>query len=179
MKGSVLGRRYAAALLSLGEQDGRTEPYGEQLRAATETLTAAGALKTLASPLHEAGRKSAVIETLERELRLAKPVANLLRLMLDKRRINLLPEVNESYADLLDQFAGRTRAQVISAVPLDGASVGRLRMILHMKLGKKVELAARTDPAVIGGLRVEIGSQVYDATVANHLARLRERLNKV
>jgi F-type H+-transporting ATPase subunit delta len=179
MKGSVLGRRYAAALLSLGEQDGRTEPYGEQLRAATAALTAAGALKALASPLYEARRKSAVLETLERELQLAEPVAHLLRLMLDKRRIKLLPEVNESYRDLLDQFAGRTRAEAITAVPLDSASIGRLRMILHLKLGKKVELAARTDPAVIGGLRVEIGSQVYDATVANHLARLRERLTKV
>jgi F-type H+-transporting ATPase subunit delta len=179
MRGSVLGRRYAAALLDLGVSDGRAEPYGEQLHAATDALVGAGALKVLASPLFDAQAKAGLLDTVERELQLTKPVANLLRLLLDKRRIKLLPEVNESYRELLDRHAGRTRAVAIAAAPLDSAVLGRLRMILQMKIGKKVELTARTDASVIGGLRVEVGAKVYDATVANHLARLRERLNKV
>ena len=116
---------------------------------------------------------------MERELKLAKPVANLLRLLLDKGRITILPDVTDSYGELLDRHAGRTRAVAVAASPLDGAVLGRLRVVLQKKMGQKVELTARVDPTVIGGLRVEVGSKVYDATVANHLARLRERLNQV
>jgi len=179
MKGSVLGRRYADALLGLGIKSGQAEAYGRQLAAAADLLGVAETRKVLLSPLYDAALKTSLLDTAQRELQLALPVANLLRLMLDKRRLGLLGEVAAAYQELLDKHLGRVQATVVSAVPLDNASLARLRVMLQKKIGQRIQLSARTDPKILGGLRVEVGSKVYDITVANHLARLREQLKRV
>jgi len=178
MKSSVLGRRYAGALIDIGIKDGRAEQYGGQLEAAAALLGEGEVSKTLLSPLFADAFKLELIDTAVQELKLDAPVANLLRLMLEKRRLGIIGDVAAGYGDLLDQQLGRTRATVVSAVPLDGASLARLRVLMQRKIGKRVEVTTRTDPSVIGGLRVDVGSKVYDATLVNHLARLRERLKR-
>ncbi|MHA1567981.1 MAG: ATP synthase F1 subunit delta [Alphaproteobacteria bacterium] len=174
----MLGRRYAGALLSIGIKDGQAEPYGAHLQAAATLLGTGDPRKALLSPLYGTKFKVELLDLVSKELALARPVTNLLHLLLDKRRIDLLTDVAQSYADLLDQHLGRLRGTVVSAVPMDQASLARLRVLLQRKVGQKVELTARTDPAVIGGLRVEVGSKVYDTTLVNHLSRLRERLKR-
>lgn len=176
MKGSVLGRRYAGALLSIGVKDGKADDYGEQLNAAAESLGVGEPLKILLSPLFEAEFKQKLLNDVSSEMDLAPAVKNLLNLLLDKHRFVLLASVAESYQDLLDQHLNRIQALVVSAVPLDQATLARMRVLLQRKLGQKIVLTARTDPAVIGGLRIEVGSKVYDATLADHLFRINELL---
>jgi F-type H+-transporting ATPase subunit delta len=176
MKSSVLGRRYAGALLDHGVKDNQAETYGEQLAAAAQVLGEGPAKKALASPLYDLEFKRRLIDQTAAGLRLAAPVANFLRLLADKRRVRYLSDIAAAYRELLDAHLGLVRATVVSAVPLDGASLARLRVLLQKKVGRRVELAAQTDPTVLGGLRVHVGSKVYDATIANHLWRLRETL---
>jgi F-type H+-transporting ATPase subunit delta len=178
MKSTMLGRRYAGALLDLGAKDGQAEAYGDQLAAVAEILGAGEAKKALTSPLYGEPFKRALIDQTARQAALLAPVANLLRVLLDAGRIGLLAEIATAYRELLDEHLGISRATVVSAVPLDSAAQARLRVLLQKKAGRRVELAARTDPSVLGGLRVHVGSKVYDATIANHLARLRESLKR-
>lgn len=179
MSGSVLGRRYAGALLGIGVQDGKADTYGEQLALAAAVLGEPATLKVLLSPLYGMDFKQTVLGKAIAQLQPAPAVANLLRLLYDKHRLELLSEVASSYRELVDEQAGRVQATVISAVDLDGASLGRLRVLLQKKVGKKVELTQQTDPAVIGGLRISVGSKVYDSTIVNHLGKLRESLKHI
>jgi len=176
MRGSVLGRRYAGALLDLGIKQGKAEAWGEELTRAVQILAAPDTLKALASPLYPAEFKKSLIDRAAAELKLSPAVANLLRFMLDKRRIGLILDALDSYREMLDEHTGRASATVTSAVPLDGAALARLRVLLQRKLGRRIELTAQTDPQVLGGLRLDISSKVYDATLSNHLARLRENM---
>ncbi|NLH47955.1 MAG: ATP synthase F1 subunit delta [Myxococcales bacterium] len=176
MSSNVLGRRYAGALLDLGIRDGHAEPYSGQLEAAAAALGAGPAKKVLTSPLYDLEFKKKLIDQVTGPLGLAAPVANLLRLLLDKHRIGFLTDIAASYRELLDGYLGLMRATVYTAVPLDGAALGRLRVLLQRKMGHRVELTAKTDPAIIGGLRVHVGSKVFDMTITNHLSRLRGML---
>jgi len=179
MSGSVLGRRYAGALLDIGVKDAKADTYGEQLAQAAAVLGEPATLKVLLSPLYALDFKHKLLADTIAQLRPAPAVANLLRLLYDKHRLGLLPEVASSYRELVDEQAGRLQATVTSAVDLDGASLGRLRVLLQKKVGKKVELTQQTDPAVIGGLRISVGSKVYDSTIVNHLAKMREGLKHI
>ncbi|WP_312677551.1 F0F1 ATP synthase subunit delta [Microbacterium sp.] len=71
---------------------------------------------------------------------------------------------------------GRTVATVHVAQPLDAAQLERLRSGLSQRYGSDVALNVVVDPKVVGGVRVEIGDDVIDATVSSRLNDLRQRL---
>lgn len=176
MKGSMLSRRYAGALLDIALRDRQSEPYGEQLHAAAEVLGGGPVRKALTSPLYDVAFKKKLIAQTAEALKLAKPVTHFLHLLLDKQRIDILADIDASYREMLDQVLGISRVSVRSAVSLDQAEVSRLKVLLEKKLGRRVELTAGVEPELLGGLQVHVGSKVYDATLASHLTRLRETL---
>jgi len=71
--------------------------------------------------------------------------------------------------------AGR-RAIVESALPLDPAGSARFAESLRAKFGADLETEFRVDPALIGGARIRIGSDVWDGTVLDRLQRLQQVL---
>lgn len=71
---------------------------------------------------------------------------------------------------------GRVVARVTAAAPLSFAQVVRLREVLARKYGKEVSLNTVIDSSVVGGIRVQIGDDVIDASVSSRLADLRQRL---
>ncbi len=78
--------------------------------------------------------------------------------------------------DLVADQRGRIVGTVYSAVPLGEAQLTRLGASLGQRYGSAVELNVVVDPAVVGGLRIEIGDDVIDATVSSRLNDLRQRL---
>ncbi len=71
---------------------------------------------------------------------------------------------------------GRTVATVFAAAALDPAQLKRLGASLSERYGAEVTLNLVVDPSVVGGVRVEIGDDVIDATVSSRLNDLRQRL---
>jgi F-type H+-transporting ATPase subunit delta len=85
--------------------------------------------------------------------------------------------------DLTDSFHERllahqkvVRADVTSAVPLSPDQTRVLEQSLSQATGKKVEITAAVDPALLGGVVARIGSTVYDGSVRTQLSRLRQEL---
>lgn len=78
--------------------------------------------------------------------------------------------------DLIAERRNRRVATVTAAAPLDDAQRDRLAGLLAGALGRQVELNVLVDPAVVGGLRVQSGPDVIDATVLARLADARRRL---
>ncbi|KHL18480.1 F-type H+-transporting ATPase subunit delta [Mumia flava] len=71
---------------------------------------------------------------------------------------------------------GRLSATVTSAYPLETAERERLAAVLGRKYGRDVHVDVHVDPAVIGGLSVDIAGERIDATVATKLAEARRGL---
>ncbi|WP_022893139.1 F0F1 ATP synthase subunit delta [Agromyces subbeticus] len=67
-------------------------------------------------------------------------------------------------------------ATVTSAVPLSAAQLGRLEQGLAAQAGRRVRFDTIVDPAVLGGIRVQIGDDVIDGSVASRLSSLRQKL---
>jgi F-type H+-transporting ATPase subunit delta len=79
-------------------------------------------------------------------------------------------------ADLIAERRDRKVATVTTASPLDAAQTTRLAQVLSRVLGREVTLNITVDPRVVGGLKVQSGSDVVDATVLARLADARRRL---
>lgn len=70
----------------------------------------------------------------------------------------------------------RVVATVVTATPLSAAQTGRLTAALSKKYGSAVALNTVVDPAVVGGVRIQIADDVIDGSISSRLADLRQRL---
>jgi F-type H+-transporting ATPase subunit delta len=149
----------------------------EQVRAFQQVLEVAPelsvALMSLAVP---AGRKRAVVRQVADRLGVARVIRNFLSVVVDHRRVALVPRIADALEKTLDDRMGIVRATVTSAGPLGDAQRRQLEGRLVERTGKQVRCDYRSDAGLLGGLSVQIGSTIYDGSVRGRLAALRARL---
>lgn len=95
-----------------------------------------------------------------------------------RRRIALLLEIPVAFRELDDAHAGRLRGDVETALPLADDARRRIERALSQRTGREVLLRARTEPALLGGVRVTFGSTRLDASASGRLEILRLRLHE-
>ncbi len=178
MIGGGLARRYAKALLEAAAEAGILEQVAADLEALAPHFAGKEVVAFFANPAVPAARKEAAL-TAAAERGSASPLsASLLHLLLRRQRIGLLPEIARLFRDLVDERRGYVRAEVTAAVHLPAESVEALAGRLSAATGRQVQLTARLDPTILGGLVARVGSTLYDASLRTQLRRMREVLIK-
>jgi F-type H+-transporting ATPase subunit delta len=172
-----IARRYAKALLEIGIQQQTYDALGKELDRAADTLRSSPELRNaLENPVFSLEKRKLIMDELARRLALSKTVRNFIMLLLDKGRIAALPDIARAHRTLVDEHAGRVRATVISARPLDPMLETRLKTALEKSSGKVVIFEKREDPTILGGLITQLGDTLYDGSVRTQLQELREEL---
>jgi F-type H+-transporting ATPase subunit delta len=176
LAGSV-ARRYARALFAIGADRGDFEQLGRQLDDFASLWTSVPDLRqALENPVFKPAEKRAVLERVLPGVAPSPEMRKFVLLLLDRRRISVLPAIARAYRQLADAHLGRVRALVTSAQPLSPAEADRVRRSLEQRTGKKVILETAVDPSLIGGLVARVGDLVLDGSVQTQLATLRSRL---
>jgi F-type H+-transporting ATPase subunit delta len=176
MGGSV-ARRYARALFGIGVDAGKFEALGEELGGLATLWNASDELRqALENPVFRPQEKRAVMEKILPQVAPTPEVQRFVLLLLDRRRITLLPAIARAYRDLTDAHVGRVRAEVTSAEELAPATLDRVRRSLEQRTGKKVIVTAKVDRDLIGGVVARVGDLVLDGSVRTQLDDLRTRL---
>jgi F-type H+-transporting ATPase subunit delta len=103
-------------------------------------------------------------------------VVNFLRVLNRHGRLAALGPTTRAARAAWDRRKNRRPVTVRSAIALGEAQVAALRQRLHAMLQATPILRLVVDPALIGGLVVQVGDEVYDSSVRNDLAQLRHRL---
>ncbi len=127
------------------------------------------------SKLGESSAKAELVTTLL--ARKAQPgTVAIVRHLVQSPRGRRIGELLSGAADIVADVAGAIVATVTSAVPLSAAQLGALEKSLGARYGHTLRVNLIIDPAIVGGLRVQLGDDVIDGTVASRLADLRIRL---
>jgi F-type H+-transporting ATPase subunit delta len=180
MKNAAHGvaRRYAHALLELGVERGNSQELRQALQASAELVGNHTALRDLLqNPAVPAERKQAVLRAVWPSQDGAEGlVARLLGLLVERGRTELLAAVSAAYALALNAHNKVVAVVARSATALDAAQLQSLKAALEQKTGQAVELASEVDPALLGGLVLELQGRVYDGSVQARLSALRQRL---
>ena len=173
MAGSV--NRYAKAIFELATEGGEVEEWARRLALIRAVLTDPAARAILANPSVPVETRLQAAEALDLP-GIGPRGMNLMRLLVARRRVGHVEAIAERYEVLADAAAGRVRASVTTAIPLSEEEREKLAGDLSAQLGKDVRLVAQVDPAILGGLVLQVGDRLTDASVAGRLDQLRRKV---
>ena len=118
------------------------------------------------------------MESLIKKSGIGRLSSNFLKLLVDKRRIALIPDILDSYREMMDKKLGVLRVTVKTALPLSKELSANLKEELEKKTKSKVEMSVSEDPSLLGGVLVRIGNTYYDGSVKAQLNNIRNLLGK-
>ncbi len=94
---------------------------------------------------------------------------NLLMMLAENKRIHILPQISQLFEQLKAQHEGVLEARIVSAFAMEGKQLRKLISELEQKFKRKIEAQVSVDPELIGGVKVEIGDEILDASVRGKL----------
>lgn len=167
---TTIARPYAEALFRLADGSGRLREWAAMLDQLAGVAGNGDVREAIGNP------KLTGSQLADLFLSLCKGIdaegENLVRLLVENRRLSVLPEVRGLFDELKNQREGVLDAQIYSAFPLDAAQQGKLVADLEARFRQRIAAELSVDPELIGGVKVVIGDQVIDASVRGKLAAM-------
>jgi F-type H+-transporting ATPase subunit delta len=176
---SILGRRYASALLTLATQAGNVDKVSRDLRDLAGTWAESKELRSVfENPSVTMQARRQVILEIAKQSGIEPVVRDTLLVLSDRHRMAQLPEIIDSFDALAEARSGRVRAEVTTASELPEAYFTELKNILERVTGKSVVVTKRVDASLLGGVVTRIGDQVFDGSLSHRLSELKHELSR-
>lgn len=170
-------RPYARAVMDVaGTPHAASMLRGELLRFEAALRTSAELRGFYANPAIDLETRLKVTQRLIAKMKLSEMAGKIAEVLVRNHRINDLGAILDAVAAYVNTALGVAVAEVRSAKSLTPEEMQRLADVLSKKVGKSVELDVRTDPKLLGGIIVRIGSEIWDASVAGKIHKFRESL---
>ncbi len=168
-----LAARYAAALFDLADEAKQLDAVAGDLRQLTAMIGASADLRRLLrSPVLTRADQGRAMEAILAQAGAGDLVRRFVGLVAENRRLFALPDMIEAFLADLARRRGEVTATVTSAAPLSDAQRNALDDTLRRAVGGKVSVELKTDPSLIGGLVVKVGSRLVDSSLKSKLQRL-------
>jgi F-type H+-transporting ATPase subunit delta len=166
---------YARALFEAADDQGKLDEVREQLGQFADALDGDRRLQVFFfSPYFSTHEK---VDGLRRTIDGAEPIfLNFLELLLENHRMPALFRIRREYDRLWKDRNRLLPVQVTSAVELDEETVRNIGDRIAEQTGRKVELSSDVQPDILGGIVVQVGNQVLDASIRNRLETLRKQV---
>jgi ATP synthase F1 delta subunit len=170
-----IARVYADALFEVAKQKGRLDVIREQLGQIADALDRDRELAVFFfSPYFSSAEKR---DGIERAISGGEPeLVNFLELLVEKHRMPVIFRIRRRFDELWSEERKRLEVTLTSAVELDPEVVERVGAEIERQTDRTVELRSRVDEDVLGGLVLQVGNMVLDASIRNRLEKLRKEV---
>lgn len=177
MKQIILAKRYAKAMFSIGKEQKQFEEYGKNLNALAQLYKDQPEVRdALVNPLYPLAVRQSVIEKIVVSLTVDKFMGNFLKLLVDKNRAVILPEIAESYQTMVDNEQNISHGSIVTASKLTKALTNKIQNTLEKLTGRKIVLKTSVDPSIIGGMIATVGDLELDGSIRTQLAGLKDSI---
>lgn len=166
-------RVYAEALFEVGRDKGKLDTLQQQLAQFADAVDRDRELQVFFfSPYLSSAEKQ---EGIERAITGAEPeLINFLELLVDKQRMTEIFRIRREFEELWKQENRRIDVTVTSAVELDPTVVERIGQEVERQTGEEVDLSSKVDGDILGGIVLQVGNMVLDASIRSRLEKLRK-----
>jgi F-type H+-transporting ATPase subunit delta len=170
-----LAQVYARSLFEVGREQAKLDELREQVAQFADALEANRELAVFFfSPYFSTKEKQ---DGLGRLLQDADPnFLNFLSLLIENHRMPVIFRIRQEFERLWDEENRTLPVEITSAIELDQATTDSLGRTIGERAGRKVTLAARVDPDILGGIVVRVGNSILDASIRNRLEQLRRHV---
>jgi F-type H+-transporting ATPase subunit delta len=174
-----VGSRYAQALFDLAQEQKQVSAVEADLKSLKAAIADSKDLRTLlGSPAFSTDDKAKGLVGVGAKAKFNMTTLKFLGLLASNGRAAALPAVIDAFARLSAAARGAVSAEVTTAVPLTPAQSKGVAAALRQSLGKDPEITTRIDPAILGGIKVKVGSRLFDASLKSKLDSLKFALKR-
>ncbi len=177
---SVSVSRYANALFQLAKEAKVIDTVSNDLTSLEVTINSdVEILKFIQNPSIKKSLKVQFFNTVSQKLELSKLTENFIGLIIKKNRVHYILEMIRAFNDLLSELKGIKSANITSAYKLSDEEVSKIKMKLKDKFNSDFNINLLTDSSLIGGLKIQVGSQMIDSSIKNQLNLLKAKMKEV
>lgn len=178
MADALVAMVYGQALYDVAKESEKTARIRGELLQVAEIIWQEPTLAVfLTSPAISAGEKKALVEEVFGG-EFCVEMLHFLYLLIDKGRAGQLRRIARRYVKLQDEDEGVAAGKIYSAIPLSAEQIAGFAVQMQKLLQKRVQLRNAVDPALIGGVRIQVDGQMIDQSLAAGLAELLREMQK-
>jgi len=172
-----IASRYAKSLIDLALERNNLAKVVSDMTDFKETLKNRELLLVFKSPIIDAGKKTSIVNSIYASS-MDELSLEFIKLVIKKGREALLPEIADEVIAQYKRMQQITSVTVTSAVALDEATLDQVKakMAQFGYKTEKLEIITKINPSIIGGYILQIGDQMYDASVLGSFEKLRKEL---
>ena len=168
-------RRYAQAVFAIALEQGEPGRWLDDLALLSDAIANDDFANFLDAPQPTLSQKINLIEeTLGDSV--SRLALNLVSLLASRNSARLARSITESYQEMLDEYNGIERAEIVSAITLSDEQQQRIETMLKDIVGKNITATSRVEPHILGGFVARVGDKVIDGSTRTRLDDLRRQL---
>lgn len=172
----TVDRVYAQALLNIVWPGGQAETVAQELADLAGLLSQQPALAALlGSRVIGQAKRAASIEKIFAS-RVSEPVYRFLMVLNRRHRSDRLAGIAQAFQTLLDEKRGLVPVQAWTATTMDESEIASLADRLSRAIDRPVTLTHHSDASLIGGLKLRLGDQLLDGSLAAQLRLMKRKL---
>lgn len=171
---TTIARPYAEAVFKLADQSGRLNEWSQGLGTMAQVAQNPDVRAAIGNPKLTGAQVENLFLSLCGEL--DGEARSLVKVLVENRRLLLLPQVRELFEALRHEREGVLEAEIFSAFPLSDAQKINVIADLERKFKRHISASVAIDPELIGGVKIIVGDQVIDASVRARLAAMETAL---
>jgi len=176
---SNISKRYARAFFEIAGEEKKLEQYYNELHQFSSMMAENKDLGGfLANPIFEQDVKKNVLEKIIGKVTLSPMTVKFLKLLVDKNRIDVLPDIDTCYRLMMDEALQKTRVTVKTAFPLSADMQQYIMSNLKKLTGREAEVTVEDDKSLLGGIVIGVGDTLYDGSIKNQLNNMRNLLGE-
>ena len=174
-----IAKNYAQALIELTKNNGQLqETFLTEIKIINESMDKIpNSWEFFNSPGISKDEKKGFIKKMFSG-KINEKILNLLFLLIDNKRFNMLAEIQNQLNKLVNKSKGTVVAEIYSAVDIDSNTLEKLKQSIANTIGhnEKVEVESKIERSLIGGIKIKINDLVYDGSIKGRLEGLKQRL---
>lgn len=164
----TLARPYAEAVFRLADEKGTLPAWAKTLMTMATVAANPDTRECIGNPKLSSEQLYGLFMSLCGD-GVAQEAQNFVRILIDNRRLILLPEIHEQFEYLKNERERVLQAQIYTAFTLEESQKAELISVLEARYKREIDAHVSVDEDLIGGVRIVVGDEVIDGSVRSKL----------
>jgi len=176
---SEISQRYALALYDLSKEKNQTEEFITNMTAFIKIFNSNKDLKNFVkNPTYSVENQKIVFDKILSLMNFNKLVKNFFQILIIKKRIFYLDKIIEEFLKLISLKRGEVTGNLISPKEIDENTILEIQREISTNIKRSIKLKSKIDKSLIGGIIIQIGSLMIDASIKNKLQKYKKLMSE-